>query len=55
MNNDQEWRSHLFEEIKEIRRDLSIVKQEMMTLKLKVATFSAVLGSLSSYLWSKIF
>jgi len=55
MNNEQEWRSHLFSEIKEIRKDLTIVKQELITLKVKVAAFSAVLGSLSSYIWSKIF
>ena len=55
MNNDQEWRSHLLGEIKEIRKDLNFVKQELLTLKIKVAAFSAVLGSISSYIWSKIF
>lgn len=54
MNNDQEWRHHLFEEIKEIRKDLAVVKSEMISLKVKVATFSAIIGSIASYLANKI-
>lgn len=54
MNNDQEWRSHLFEEIREIRKEVSEIKKEMMTLKLKVAGFSSLIGGLASYIWSKI-
>jgi hypothetical protein len=54
MNNDQEWRQHLFEEIKEIRKDVSDIKSEMVTLKMKVAGFSSFIGALASYLWSKL-
>lgn len=55
MNNDQEWRQHLFSEIKDIKNDLAFVKSEMLTLKIKVSAFSAILGSLASYIFGKIF
>jgi hypothetical protein len=54
MNNDQEWRSHLFDEIKEIRKDVAEVKAEMMTLKLKVAVFSSFIGSVVSFFINKV-
>ncbi len=54
MNNDQEWRSHLFNEIKELRKDVSEVKSEMMTLKVKVAVFSSFVGSLVSFIINKV-
>jgi hypothetical protein len=54
MNNDQEWRSHLFSEIKELRKDVSEVKSEMMGLKIKVALFSSFFGSVVSYFINKI-
>lgn len=55
MNNDQEWRQHLFDEIKELRKDVSLIKQEMVSLKLKIGAFSSFVGATASYLWSKIF
>jgi hypothetical protein len=54
VNNDQEWRVHLFSEIKEIRKDVSEIKSEMLTLKLKVAGFSSIIGSLITYLVNKL-
>lgn len=54
MNNDQEWRSHLFDEIKEIRKEVSEIKAEMISLKLKVAGFSSFIGALASYIWNKL-
>ena len=54
MNNDQEWRNHLFSEIKELRKDVSEVKSEMMWLKIKVALFSSFFGSVVSYFINKI-
>jgi hypothetical protein len=54
MNNDQEWRSHLFDEIKELRKDVAEVKSEMMTLKLKVAGFSSLIGAFITYIGNKI-
>lgn len=53
MNNDQEWRNHLFDEIKEIRREVSEIKTEMFSLKIKVAGFSSLIGAIVSYVWSK--
>lgn len=54
MNNDQEWRQHLFEEIKELRKDVSDIKVEMTTLKVKVAGFSSVIGALVAYIGNKL-
>jgi hypothetical protein len=54
MNNDQEWRSHLFDEIKELRKDVAEVKSEMMTLKLKVAGFSSFIGAVIAYVGNKL-
>ncbi len=54
MNNDQEWRAHLFDEIKELRKDVAEVKSEMMTLKLKVAGFSSFVGAIISYIGNKL-
>ena len=53
MNNDQEWRAHLFDEIKELRKDVSQIKEEMSTLRLKVASFSSFIGALISYVFNK--
>lgn len=53
MNNDQEWRNHLFDEIKELRSDVKELKSEMMTLKIKVASFSAFIGSVVSVILNK--
>jgi hypothetical protein len=54
MNNDQEWRAHLFEEIKELRKDVSDIKSEMITLKVKVAGFSSFIGAIIAYLGNKL-
>jgi hypothetical protein len=53
VNNDQEWRVHLLNEIKEIRKDVLEIKSEMLTLKIKVAGFSTVIGSAITYLVNK--
>ena len=54
MNNDQEWRQHLFDEIKELRKDVSDIKVEMTTLKIKVAGFSSVIGAIITYIGNKL-
>jgi hypothetical protein len=54
MNNDQEWRQHLFDEIKELRKDVSDIKSEMITLKVKIAGFSSLVGALIAYIGNKI-
>ena len=54
MGNDQEWRAHLLGELKELRKDVSEIKQEMTTLKIKVASFSSIIGALVSYVMNKL-
>lgn len=54
MNNDQEWRQHLFDEIKELRKDVSDIKVEMTTLKIKIAGFSSLVSAVVTYFANKI-
>lgn len=54
MDHDQEWRLHLFQEIKELRKDVTDVKSEMMNLKIKVAGFSSFIGVISAYFINKV-
>lgn len=54
MNNDQEWRHHLFDEIKELRKEVGEIKAEMMSLKIKVASFSAFIGSIVTVVINKL-
>lgn len=53
MNNDQEWRQHLFDEIKELRKDVALIKSEMISLKVKVAGISSFIGAIVTYIASK--
>lgn len=55
MNNDQEWRKLLLSEIKDIKSDMNEVKKEMMSLKIKVAGFASIIGSIASVIWQKFF
>lgn len=55
MNNDQEWRSFLLDEVREMRKDLADVKKEMTTLKVKVAFFSSIIGSVATFIANKMF
>lgn len=55
MNNDQEWRRLLLSEIKDIKADVNDVKKEMMSLKIKVAGFASIIGSIASVIWQKFF
>jgi hypothetical protein len=54
MNNDQEWRQHLFDEIKQLRKDVTEIKAEMISLKVRVAGISSVIGSVISWIMSKL-
>jgi len=54
MNNDQEWRQHLFDEIKELRKDVSEIKSEMISLKIKVAGISSFIGAIVTYIVNKV-
>ena len=53
MNNDQEWRSHLFSELKEIKTEVSAIKVELINLKIKVAGVSSIIGSVMAYFCNK--
>jgi hypothetical protein len=55
MDNEQEWRSYLISEMREIKNDVKIVRNEITTLKVKVAFFSSIIGSVASILWNKFF
>ena len=54
MNNEQEWRAKLFDEIKEVKQDIKEVKSEMMSLKIRVVGFSSMIGSIISYIVNKL-
>ena len=53
MNNDQEWRNHLFNELKEIKNEVSAIKVELINLKIKVAGVSSIIGSVMAYFCNK--
>lgn len=55
MTPEQEWRQFLLEEIKALRQDVSDVKSEMGTLKVKVAIFSSLAGSIATFIANKLF
>jgi len=55
IDNDREWRYFLMAELKEIKADVKRIQEEMLTLKIKVATFGAIIGSVSSFIFNKIF
>lgn len=55
MDNEQEWRSYLISEIREIKNDVKFVKDEVTTLKVKVAIFSSLVGSVATIIWNKFF
>ena len=49
MSPDQEWRSLLLSEIRDIKHDINELKREMNTLKVKVALFSSAIGAIVSF------
>lgn len=53
--NTEEFSKLLFDEIKEVRKDLAELKSEMTTLKVKVAIFSSIVGSIATFIANKIF
>ncbi len=54
MNNDQEWRNHLICELKEIKKDVCYIRDELVNLKIKVAGVSSLIGSIVTYFASKL-
>lgn len=53
--NNEEFAKLLFTEIKEVRADIADIKKEMTTLKVKVALFSSVMGSIATFIINKMF
>ena len=51
MNNDQEWRSLILSELKDIKEDLKEVKKEMTTLKVKVVGVASFIGAIINALF----
>ena len=45
----------LLEEIRQLRQDVKEIREEMSTLKVKVASFSTVFGILGAYIKAKFF
>jgi len=54
MNSDQEWRALLLSEIRDIKHDISLMKNEMTTLKVKVAFFSSAIGAIVGYVINRL-
>lgn len=55
MNNEQEWRQHILRLLTETNDEVKEIKKEMTTLKIKVAGFSAFVGSFAAYFMNKFF
>lgn len=55
MTPEQEWRSHLLSELKDIKGDVKKIMDEMATIKVKVALFSSIISSVATFIASKLF
>jgi hypothetical protein len=53
MTPEQELRKLIFDDLREIKQDIKDVKLEMNTLKIKVALFSSIIGSLAGFFADK--
>lgn len=53
IENEREWRRHLLTEIAEIKAGHIELKKEMGTLKVRVATISAIIGGSLGALFKK--
>ena len=53
--NTEDFAKLLYDEIKSLRSDIAEVKKEMTTLKVKVAIFSSIVGSVATFIANKIF
>jgi hypothetical protein len=55
MTPEEEIRSIFREEIKDLKSDVKQIREEMTTLKVKVALFSSIIGSLAAIAAEKLF
>lgn len=55
MTPEQEWRALILNNLHKIEKKVDHINTEMMTLKIKVALFSSVVGSIASFIASKLF
>ncbi len=55
MDNEQEWRMLLLSKIEKLDDKVDDITKEMTTLKVKVALFSSVIGSIAAFIGGKIF
>jgi hypothetical protein len=53
--NTEDFLKILHQDMKELREDVSFVKAEMTTLKVKVAVFSSFIGGAFSFIVQKFF
>lgn len=55
MDNEQEWRNRIFTQMDAIEGKVDKIKDEMTTLKVKVAVFSSFVGSIATLIANKLF
>jgi hypothetical protein len=53
--NNEEFMKLMYQEITTLRKDVTEIKSEMSTLKVKVAFFSSIVGGVVSFLANKLF
>jgi hypothetical protein len=54
MNAEEELRKIMREELLELRKDVKEIRAEMQTLKVKVAVFSSIIGSVATLIAKKL-
>lgn len=55
MTPEQEWRALILSKIEKIDEKVDRINTEMMTLKIKVAIFSSIAGSVAAFIANKFF
>lgn len=55
MTPEQEFRKILFSKIDKLEQKLDRIDKEMTTLKIKVALFSSIAGSIAAFIANKLF
>lgn len=53
--NTEDFAKLLYDEIKSLRSDIADIKKEMTTLKVKVAIFGSLAGSIATFVVNKFF
>ena len=50
LESEREWRRFMIDEIKELKRDIKIVRKNMGALKVRVAVMASLFGGAGSFL-----